>query len=309
MTDLPPLFLERLHTIIPLEYLPQVQKSFSLPAPVTVRINTLKTSIDKILQTLTDRGMAFTRIPWMDEALILSPGEIDLQDLIEEGLLYRQGLSSMLPPLILNPQSGESVLDMCAAPGSKTTQMAARMQNQGHLLAIESVRQRYYKLKSVVTHMGASMVSLKLMDARRLRPPDPLFDKILLDVPCSTEGRFQTNDPKSYAFWSLRKIKEMAHKQRGLLLSASRLLKPNGMLLYSTCTFAPEENEGIIDWFLRKTSIPFEVEPTDFPDIKSYPALLEWQEKSFDPRVKNCLRVLPDGNMEGFFVAKLRRLS
>jgi 16S rRNA (cytosine1407-C5)-methyltransferase len=224
-------------------------------------------------------------------------------DLINDGFLYRQSLSSMLPALILAPCPGERVLDMCAAPGSKTTQMAAMMNNEGEIVAVEAIHQRSYKLRSVVEKMGAGNVSLKLTDARQFRSHQ-LFDRILVDAPCSSEGRFKVREPKTFAYWSPRKIREMARKQKGLLLSASRLLKPGGVMVYSTCTFAPEENEGAVDWLMRKTQGALDVEAVDLKDIPRYPCLPEWRGKVFDSRVQKCLRVLPEDGMEGFFITK-----
>ncbi len=307
MPRLPLPFLERLQAILPAGSYESVLQSFSSPPSVSVRINTLKIQRPDVVQALQHEGSAFTPVPWSDSALILGGDEAggwQNSDLTKSGRIYRQGLSSMLPALALSPQPGERILDMCAAPGSKTTQIAALMQNHGEIVAIEAIRPRFYKLKSVVEQMGAQCVSFKVMDARKFRSNEP-FDKILLDVPCSSEGRFRTNDPKSFAYWSLRKIKEMVRKQRGLILNASRLLKPGGVLVYSTCTFAPEENEGVIDWALKKTKGAIETAPVHCEGIKTYPALTEWQGKAFNPGVGNCFRVLPDGVMEGFFIAKL----
>ena len=177
------------------------------------------------------------------------------------------------------------------------------MRNEGEIVAVEAIRGRYYKLKSVVAQMDATNVALKLTDARRFRSPT-LFDRILVDAPCSSEGRFRMSDPDTCAYWSPRKIKEMVRKQRGLLLHASRLLKPGGTLVYATCTFAPEENEGVVDWLLRKTEGRLSLEPVDFVGIPSYPSLEGWLERKFDHRVKNCFRIFPGAEMEGFFIAR-----
>ena len=145
-----------------------------------------------------------------------------------------------------------------------------------------------------------------MIDGRRLKSFE-LFDKILVDAPCTTEGRFKTFEPESYGYWSPRKIREMVRKQRGLLLNAGRLLKLGGIMVYSTCTFAPEENEGVIDWLLRKTEGQLKLSPIVFPDIESYPSPVEWEGKKFSDETQKCLRILPNKMMEGFFVAKLIR--
>lgn len=304
---LPAIFLERLREIIPYQHYDAVESSFSSKGAVTVRINTLKVARADVLQALTALNISYKVLSWCHDALILSGltsqeyGELSM---VKQGQLYRQSLSSMLPVVILNPQPGEQVLDFCAAPGSKTTQIAAMMKNEGELIAVEAVRPRFYRLKAVCALLGASNVMCKLTDARRFRSQE-LFDKILVDAPCSSESRFKTDDPKSVGYWSPRKIKEMVHKQRGLLLSASRFLKSGGVLVYSTCTFAPEENEGVIDWVLRKSEGQLKTESIEINGISSYPAISTWEERLYDSQVKNSLRVLPDGIMEGFFVAKL----
>ena len=312
MDALPSLFLKRLRNILlpQKEYFDSCLQRFSQDKPVSVRINTLKTNRDNVLSALKNHRIAYRPAPSFPDALILTGvtlRELSKNELITNGCLYIQSLSSQLPVLILDPKPGERVLDMCAAPGSKTTQIASRMQNQGEVLALENVKDRYYKLKSVVTRLDARIVRPRFMDARKLRPDQNAFDKILVDAPCSSEGRFQIGKKETYAYWSLRKIKEMVRKQRGLLLKATRLLKSGGVLVFSTCTFAPEENEGVVDWLLKKTSDTMDVVPIAVDGIKTYPAVTEWQGKTFRSEVSRCLRVLPDDIMEGFFIAKFTK--
>ncbi len=317
MNALPELFLTRLQKIVPPHKYHSCLESFSSPHPLIVRVNTLKISREELLEFLRNNKIQFTEILDVKDALELhniSSRELQETRVFKKGYVYCQGLSSLLPAIVLDPKPGERVLDMCAAPGSKTTQMAALMQNKGSIVALEAVRARYYKLKSVVDAQGAEIVFLRLMDARRFRPPRALpqpelefFDKILVDAPCSSEGRFKTSDPKTYAFWSLRKIKEMVRKQRGILLSASRWLKGEGVLVYSTCSFAPEENEGVVDWLLRKTQGQLETVPIELPRIETAPAFLKWQRKDFHPQLEHARRILPNQKMEGFFMVKLRR--
>ncbi len=305
---LPETFIKRLEKIIPQSHFLSVLDSFSRPDSLCLRVNTLKIPLDEAFDELNKEGMAFSRISWSKTAVVIqgvAKEVLSAHSLVTEGKLYFQALSSMLPVVVLDPKPGESILDMCAAPGSKTTQMAAMMNGQGEIVAVETVKPRFFRLKSVCALLGATNVSCKLTDARRFRSSG-LFDKILVDAPCSSEGRFKTFDKKSVGYWSPRKIKEMAHKQKGLLLSASRLLKDGGRMVYSTCTFAPEENESVVDWFLRKSEGMI-MEPVRIEGVFSYPCLGEWEGREFSTEVEKAFRVLPTGMMGGFFVASFRK--
>jgi NOL1/NOP2/sun family putative RNA methylase len=334
---LPQAFIERLKNILPAEHFAVCLKTFSEKAAVTVRVNTLKNTIDEMRQAFAGRNVAFSQVLWCAEAFSLANisvielpldkrklnKELGETDLIKKGYLYVQNLASMVPVLVLDPHPGERVLDLCAAPGSKASHIAARMQNQGQLICVENIKPRFYKLKSVLTLLGVDIAEVKCLDGRRYgalyardacdapgaQGAGELFDRVLVDAPCSSEGRFKTDKPKTFFYWSPRKIKEMSHKQKGLLLNAGRLLKTGGVLVYSTCTFSPEENEAVVDWFLRKTEGRFRVEPVSLQDIKTYPALCTWQGREYDPQVRNCLRILPTEKMEGFFIAKIIKLA
>ena len=311
MSVLPQAFLERLPMIIPKEYLSSVLKTFDEPAKVTIRVNVLKSTKERVTYLLRQQGTIYKEVPWYHDALILegiTTRELADNSLGKNGYVYIQSLSSMLVGLIVDPKPGDHVLDLCAAPGGKATQMAAMMQNQGSFLAIESVKDRFFKLKSVIELLGATIIQAKLTDGRTFNRGVTQFDRVLVDAPCSSEGRFKSFEAKTFSYWSLEKIKEMTRKQRELLISASRLIKPGGILVYSTCTFAPEENEAVIDWFLQKTNNTFRVmKPDNFP-ILSYRPVEQWNNKVFDKQVSQCLRVLPQGVMEGFFVAKLMKV-
>ena len=299
---LPPDFELRLK-----EILPQMPASIFGPRRYqSFRINTLKTSIEDAQSILSNRKIDFRRVDFCPYALIVekeAAQEILKSDLVTDGILYSQGLESMLPVIALDPRPHQRVLDLCAAPGSKTSQIAMHMQNKGALKANEPVRQRLYRLKAVLQLTGAQ-AQVSSTDGRRLKEHHSLYDRILVDAPCSSEGRFIINEPKSFAYWSVRKIKEMSHKQKGLLLNASRLLGPDGILVYATCTFAPEENEEVVDWFLRKTEGRFSLMPLKLEGVSSYPCLAQWQKRSYDARIRDAVRILPDERMEGFFIAK-----
>jgi NOL1/NOP2/sun family putative RNA methylase len=302
--NLPEAFELRLKEIL-------LQRPASLFAPrscQTFRVNTLKISVEQALDLLLHQNIAFKKADFCPYAVIVDKaaarGILD-SDLVKDGLLYAQGLESIVPVMVLDPRPEHRVLDLCAAPGGKTSQIAMHMNNQGLLWANEPIRQRLYKLKSVLGLTGAQ-ARISSVDGRRFRDPEGpgKFDRILIDAPCSCEGRFILDEPKSWGYWSVRKIKEMSHKQKGLLLNASRLLAPGGVMVYATCTYAPEENEEVVDWFLRKTEGGMRLVPIQIQGVETYPCLTQWQGKSYDPQVREAARILPDERMEGFFIAK-----
>jgi len=299
---LPPEFELRLKEILP-------QRPASIFEPrqyQSFRINTLKISVEEAHTLLSNRKVDFQTVNFCPYAIIVEKSaaqELLKSDLVNDGLLYAQGLESILAVIVLDPRQNQRVLDLCAAPGSKTSQIAMLMQNKGVLKANEPIYKRLYRLKAVLQLTGAK-AQVSSTDGRRLREHEGPFDRILIDAPCSCEGRFIINFPKSFAYWSVRKIKEMSHKQKGLLLNASRLLAPGGTLVYATCTFAPEENEEVVDWFLRKTEGRFELTPIQINGVKTYPCLTQWRKRTYDIRIRDAARILPDKRMEGFFIAK-----
>jgi 16S rRNA (cytosine1407-C5)-methyltransferase len=309
-SGIPVSFLQRLASIIPAEDISSVCDSFGAEDLLSVRINTLKSDIRTACDDLAGRGFNMRPLPAVAGAFILENGDrqgfSDLR-IVREGLVYQQSAASLLPAVILDPKPGEMVLDACAAPGSKTSQMSSLMAGEGEIIAVEAVRGRYYKLRSVCELLGAKNVRFKQVDARRLHFERPCFDKVLVDVPCSSEGRFKTFHPKSYAYWSERKIKEMSHKQKGILLNSARALKVGGRLVYSTCTFSPEENEEVVDWFLSKTQGIFRLLAVDVPGVKCYPSLRAWKKREYKNDLTACRRILPDRVFSGFFIACMRR--
>lgn len=289
---LPQEFLHHFSQTVPCQgdvfeyFKPKTYKSF--------RVNTLKMKRDDVWAYLKEHDIPFQEVSWYADAFIVDiahSAPLLESILCQHGMIYAQGLESMLAPIVLDPKPGMHVLDLCAAPGSKTTQIAAMMNNEGSIMANEPVRNRFFRLKAV-TELLEAKVKLTSKDGRFFRG-EHLFDSILVDAPCSSEGRFSLDRPKSYEFWSVRKIHEMAHKQKGLLLKASELLKQGGTLVYATCTFGKEENEDVVDWFLKKTNGSFKLQPIEIKGVSSYPST-----------ITGCLRVMPSDVMEGFFLAK-----
>jgi 16S rRNA (cytosine1407-C5)-methyltransferase len=308
---LPDKFLERLRVILPSTFYAEALERMSALPLFSVRVNTLKIPMHLACRFLADAGIAYEHAADLPEAVCFSLEQIDIVRALDQfvrGEFYQQSVASMLAVAVLDPQPGERILDLCAAPGSKTSQIAARMNNAGSLTAVEAIRSRFYKLKAVLRLLGVENTDCLCMDGRRFEARGELFDRVLIDAPCSSEGRFRLDKPKTFAYWSLRKIKEMVKKQRGLLLNAGRQVKPGGVMVYSTCTFAPEENEAVVDWFLRKSDGAFTVEPVCFSDVPVYPAVLSWEGKTFDPQIERCVRILPGRKTEGFFIGKFRKI-
>src|SRR3989338_2017752 len=186
---LPKLFLERLRKIIPSQKLDGVANTFASPKPTTFRVNMLKTSRDFVREKLERNGFRLTPVPLYPDAFILREGrlkELEKTDLYLKGEIYVQNLSSMIPPLVLDPQPGEAILDLTAAPGGKTTQMASLMGDEGRIVANESDRIRYEKLKANIELQGASIVEVVLSYGESFGKKFPeRFDRVLLDAPCS----------------------------------------------------------------------------------------------------------------------------
>ncbi|HRE90083.1 MAG TPA: RsmB/NOP family class I SAM-dependent RNA methyltransferase, partial [Myxococcota bacterium] len=233
-----------------------------------------------------------------------------LSDLLERGHLYLINPASLLPPIALAPEPGDQVLDLCAAPGGKSIQLAARLfvgeqadQSLGHLAAVEAVKPRFFKLKALLERYGAPTdhrVRLFMKDGRDVGGAVPeRFDRVLIDAPCSSEARFSADDESSIEHWNPRKLAECSFKQRGLLRSGLESLKVGGTLVYSTCSFAIEENEAVVADVLAACDGAVEVAPVAFPD--TVPAMAGVQY----PEVFGATRVLPDRTWDGFFLVRL----
>jgi 16S rRNA (cytosine1407-C5)-methyltransferase len=300
-SPLPEAFVERLKTQFPSQISTSILHSYTLRKKTSIRINTLVSTRDEVTKVLKDVGIKFTDVPWYKDALIVE--EKTARDLTEleiykKGLFYIQSLSSMIPILVLNPQPNETVLDMAAAPGSKTTQLAAAMENTGTIIANDPSSSRTFKLKNNLEMQHVTNTEIISKDGQSLwRDYPEHFDKVLIDVPCSMEGTFSCLEPSSYKYWSPKKVKQLAKMQKWLLRSAVSATKPGGVIVYSTCTLSEDENEKNIEWILEKEKNSLQLENISIPGISSYPTLL------------GTLRILPSETMEGFFVAKLRKVA
>lgn len=269
----------------------------------TLRVNTIKYNIEDLIAVLKKENIEFERVEWYENALIIkNVNERKLQELeiYKNGYIYIQSLSSMIPPLVLNPKRGDKVLDLTAAPGSKTTQMSAMMENEGYIFANELDTIRCQRLKYNVDMQGASIVEINNANGEIIGEKYPnTFDKVLLDVPCSGEGRFEIEDEKTYKNWSTKQVEELSQIQRKLFNSAVKALKPGGEMVYSTCTLNTKENEEILNWGLKNFKI--RIEDIDLKLKNTTKGIT----KGFDNSLKKAIRVLPNKYQEGFFVAKI----
>lgn len=272
----------------------------------TLRVNTLKYDIQNLMKYFKEKNIKFERVPWYTDGLIIKNAnekQIQKLDIYEKGYIYLQSLSSMIPPLVLKPKEWEKVLDLTAAPGSKTTELAALMSNKGHILANELDKIRYERLKYNIEAQGTKIVEVVNGRGEKIGDNYPeTFDKVLLDTPCSGEGRFIVNSLATYRDWSPKKVKELSKLQKKLFESAYKALKPNGIMVYSTCTLNEEENELILDWAIKNLNVKL----LDI-DIQIKNAQKGFTENT-DQTINKSIRILPSKDTEGFFVAKLKKI-
>ncbi|KHO48714.1 MAG: RsmB/NOP family class I SAM-dependent RNA methyltransferase [DPANN group archaeon] len=330
-----PLFVERIKKLLTeKEDLEEYWKIVKIEPVNSIRVNTLKITPKKIKEKLESYGWVLN-FPWKDhpeifvvlgknptgkenEILIneslskLEPGELgrSLEHLL--GYYYIQELSSMLPIIALDPKEKESHLDLCASPGSKTTQAGAKMKNTGNIIANEISMGRMRILASNLERCGITNTIITKKEGRDLcknfENENIKFDKILVDAPCSGEGTLRSS-PKTYLMWNLNSIKSLSKLQKQLLKNAFLNLKIGGEIVYSTCTHAPEENEEVVNFILNEFEDQIEIIDFKLP-VKTRPGLTKWGEKIFKEKVKLSKRVYPqDNNTEGFFLAKFRRIK
>lgn len=271
----------------------------------TLRVNTILYNAQDFMKYCKQNNIKFERVLWYSDGFIIkNKKEKDIQklDIYEKGYIYLQSLSSMIPPIVLNPKSGEKVLDLTAAPGSKTTQLAAFMQNQGYILANELDKIRCERLKYNVDVQGANIVEIINNRGEKIGEQyKEQFDKVLLDAPCSGEGRFSSKSVRTYRNWSTRTVKDLSKLQKKLFQSAYTALKPNGMMVYSTCTLNKQENEQVLDWAIKNLHV--KMVDIEVKIQNTMPAFTE----NVEPSIHKAIRVLPSKDMEGFFVAKLKK--
>jgi NOL1/NOP2/sun family putative RNA methylase len=283
----------------------------------SIRCNTLKISPKKLKKRLKEYGWKlkflseeFPEIMVIKEESNLKPGE--LGKTIEHilGYYYVQDISSMMSILALKPSEKDFFLDLCASPGSKTTQAAAMMQNKGTIIANEVSLGRIGILNTNLERCGVSNTIVTKKDGvqfcLKCQKEKISFDKILVDAPCSGEGTLRKS-PNTMTIWNLKVIEGMAKIQKKLASEALKILRVGGEMVYSTCTLSLEENEEVVQHLKENFNII--IEPIKIP-MKTRPGIINWNGKKFHEELKNCCRIYPhDNDSDGFFLAKIRKIK
>ena len=297
---IPEFLIERLENQYGKDLVKRIIDGYEKQRKVTFRVNTLKTTVEGIEKVLDEKNIEYKKVSYYKEAFIIEhtrENKIKQLDCYKNGEIYMQSLSSMLPPIILEPKENTDILDMTAAPGGKTTEIATITQNKARITAVEMNKIRAEKLKYNVEKQGANSVYIMQQDARKI---DSFFsfDSILLDAPCSGSGTININDVKLEKTFTRELINKSIKSQKTLIRKAIEILKKGSELVYSTCSILQEENEDIINEILKTKKV--EIVNINFPGIEELPKL--------PSKIKGTLCVMPNEEYEGFFVAKLKKL-
>lgn len=277
----------------------KIIEGYSLSRPVTFRVNTLKSDTYKVENILKENKIEYKKVLWSNEAYILrdvKESVIRELDIYKNGEIYLQSLSSMIPAIILDPKIGADILDMAAAPGGKTTQIATLTNNSANITACELNKIRAERLKYNIEKQGATSVYIMEKDARNINDFFS-FNQILLDTPCSGSGTININNSKLKEIFTEKLVKKSKESQLALLNKAIKILKPEGEMIYSTCSILKEENEENINQMLSKYNI--EIIPIDLTKYNNIPIL--------PTNILGTVCICPDELYEGFFIAKIKK--
>lgn len=274
----------------------------------SIRCNSLKIKCLDLIERLQNRGIRVQKIPFVKNGFWILSGENKIGHLLEYlyGFYYIQTAASMIPPIELKPTESDIVLDMCAAPGGKTTHLAELMRNKGVIIATDINRDRMRTLRSHLSRMGVENVIAIRMNSIEFAKYENMFTKVLLDAPCSGEGLIPI-DPERRKSRKLLDLYLMAKKQLKLLKAAIKTVKPGGIIIYSTCSIAPEENEFVINEILSlyKENVVIEELDLNIGD-KGFTKVFGVE---LNPSLEKCRRLYPHVHeTEGFFICKLRKI-
>lgn len=274
------------------------------PLPTVIRTNTLRLDPDALRKRLESKGFDLRPLPW-EATCFQVHGAIPIGNTLEHwlGYFYVQEATQLFPAKALNPQPGERILDLCAAPGGKATQIAQLMADEGLVVANDASPKRIQALLANVYRLGTRCVVVTECPGEAF-PGEARFDRVLVDAPCSAEG-VARRYPHLRKGAALGTIQRLAALQKRLLMRALELVRPGGTVVYSTCTLAPEENEGVVAYVLERglaELLPYE------PPVPHARGLVRFGTLEFGPELKKAVRFYPHHfDSEGGFVAVLRR--
>ena len=275
------------------------------PLKTSIRVNTLKASVEEVVESLSER-FELEPVPWCKEGFFVDAEKIGGTIEHQLGLIFSQEASAMIPAIALDVKPGMLVLDMAAAPGGKTTQIAQYMGNGGCIVANDVKVDRLNILISNLQRCGVTIARVTMKDGRFFKRFKDTFDRVLLDAPCSNVGMIRKNF-KYLKMWRLREVESLSRLQKELIMAGYTALKPGGILVYATCTLDPLENEEVVDHLLANTDA--ELLDIDLP-VNRHEPILEFDGREYSEEVKKCLRIHPqDNDTEGFFVAKIFKPS
>jgi len=302
-------FISKMKILLPENEIDKFKKTIDTPLRKSIRTNILKSDPKEIKESLEKQGFTLDEMPWYKFAYFISNDKkLRIGNTLEHylGKIYVQEASSMLPVIALDPKPEDYVLDMAAAPGSKTTQLSMHMKNTGLIVANEPSIQRISALQENIDRAGIINYTITRNDGRKFFNQKNIFDKVLLDAPCSGEGTFQ-KDIKARYLWSQKKVIANSRLQKQLIDSAISCTKPGGTIIYSTCTLSPEENEEIIDYALNKYD-NLKLKRITFDGLKTSKGITEYNGKEYSKEIEKVIRIWPHRtNIEGFFVAKIKK--
>lgn len=286
------------------------QQALRRPLPAAIWTNTLKVRPERIAELLPSDGVRPVPLPWRPGAFKLPTheGKPGNHWGFLAGLYHVQEEVSLLPVLLLDPRPGERVLDLCAAPGNKTAQIAVAMGNRGTVVANDKDYHRIRAIHHMTGRLGILNVSTTLHDGANYPKAAGRFDRILVDVPCTCEGTLRKN-PELVVDPTGGLSRKMSGGQKALLRKAIRLCRPGGRIVYASCTYAPEENEAVIDALLREVGKDaVRLLPAGVEGLRTSRGLRSWAGETFDETLQLALRVWPHQNdTGGFFVAVLEK--
>lgn len=292
---------------------PAFIEALSRPLPVCVWANPLRISARELAERLACGGLDPRPLSWWPGAFRVAAfghdGDAGPGARFEyiAGLYHVQEEVSLLPPRLLEPRPGERVLDLCAAPGGKTAQIAVALGNRGTVVANDRDFGRLTTLRSTLDRLGVANVTATRSDGANYPPEAGLFDRVLVDVPCTCEGTSRKS-PEVLEHIGPGSSLRLQGVQKALLRKAAQLTRPGGRIVYSTCTYAPEENEEVVAAVMEELPGVLRLEPAQMPGLRTRPGLTRWEGRSFPPEMERALRIWPhDNDTGGFFVAVLEK--